>query len=310
MTETAAAESTTSSATVNTRQGVQNALAGQGGTHLGDMVWWRLSGAEVSRAVLEAKWLAFGLDPKFLPEPQTAKKALHLAVNSAGTSSAHKAGLLVRPVPSGKEKLSYAIVKETPGTDKWDGTQLALVTLDVTSGVISTDNPSNETASIIINTFNKFLNTHPSRDVMSSMVKAVKAMKSVTLRDGGGVYWIPATEAAMIRALKGAVESLGGSHVTVLPVNDSAEAQAELAEAAKGSIEAELGDLRAEIDGFINEESSPRPQTLEDRLEAFENLRARAQLYQSILSVTVTDLETQLGTMETEVQKLLAAAVV
>ena len=66
--------------------------------------------------------------------------------------------------------------------------------------------------------------THTADDVRRAIVKALGKWAAVTLRDGGGIYWVPSVYAAELRRLQGAVEKIGTSRVHVLPVHESQDA--------------------------------------------------------------------------------------
>ena len=157
-------------------------------------------------------------------------------------------------------------------------------------------------------------------DVRRSMMKVLDACAAVTLRDHGGVYWVPSPYAETVRRLQGAIEKIGSSRVYLLPVHSSADANRTLGDAAKvacwctladasrpwSQIEDELAALKAEVEGFM---ASPpdRPSTLVRRLDAFEGLQARANLYRDVLQVHVQDLEATLSGLTVSVEALLSA---
>ena len=58
--------------------------------------------------------------------------------------------------------------------------------------------------------------------------------------DGGGIYWVPAVYAAVLRRLLGAVEKIGASRVLVLPVHESQDANHALGAIATASLEARM----------------------------------------------------------------------
>lgn len=82
------------------------------------------------------------------------------------------------------------------------------------------------------------------------------------------------------------------------------EACAALGDAARSAIEDDLVALRAEIEGFLAEPPE-RASTLMRRLQAFEELRNRARLCHSALSVCVQDLEGSLNELTLHVDGLL-----
>jgi len=80
----------------------------------------------------------------------------------------------------------------------------------------------------------------------------------VTLRQNGGVYWVPAPYADGLRRLQGVVENLGQSKMHLVPITRSKEGQAALAQAAKASIEDELNALQTEVQDFMATPPTPR----------------------------------------------------
>jgi hypothetical protein len=280
---------------------LQGLTAKTGGVHVGDLVWWSLADADVSRADLEAAWQAAGLDPDLLPEIPTPEKALRTAIRQVQVGAKDQ---LVRLAHEGADQLVYVVKQEAKTADHdTDYATLAKITLDRATGTLRVTG-NNDMAGRVQAEFSRMLTTHVSRDVMMTITKCLKRWAAVSLRETGGIYWVPTVSAGLVKALQGAVERIGQSRVYLLPVNDSVDAQRSLGAAAAGSIETELKALQDEIAGFLVE--APRPSTLARRLTAFEELRARADLYRSILGVTLEDLDGQLASMEASVQTMLA----
>ena len=178
------------------------------------------------------------------------------------------------------------------------------VILDRQVESVSFDIPGHDLAAVITSRFGELRSTHMADDVRRSMMKVLDACAVVTLRDHGGVYWVPSPYAETVRRLQGAIEKIGSSRVYLLPVHSSADANRTLGDAAKLAIEDELAALKAEVDGFM---ASPpdRPSTLVRRLDAFEGLQARANLYRDVLQVHVQDLEATLSGLTATVETLL-----
>ena len=128
---------------------------------------------------------------------------------------------------------------------------------------------------------------------------------AVTLREHGGVYWVPAPYAETVRKLQMAIERIGSSRVYVLPVHKSDDASRTLGDVAKSAVEQGLESLKAEVQNFL---SAPpeRISTLVRRLDAFEALRSKASLYKQILEVQVTDLDKTLTELAASVEKMLS----
>jgi len=273
------------------------------GEHLGDMVWWTLSEASLDRATLVAKWTGAGLSADLLPEPPTAEKALRLAVRACQVGQAEH---LVRLAKDSDGELIYAVVKEENlGEGVLAHRQEARVTLQKAAGAVTSDAPGHSLVRSISDTFVQLRDTHTADDVRRTVVKTLHTLAAVTLREGGGVYWVPRTHAATVRQLERAIGQLGKSTFHVVPVHQTDDGARTLGVVARGSLETELTALREELEAF-KAQPPERPSTLQRRLEAFEQLRSRAQLYRDILHVQVEDLEQHLTSMATSVQELLA----
>jgi len=255
------------------------------------------------RATLEARWTGAGLAKELLPEPPTAEKALRLAVKACQVGQAQH---LVRLAKDGDGELIYAVVREENlGDGVLAHRQEARVSLQRAAGAVTTDAPGHSLVRAIQDTFVQLRDTHTADDVRRTVVRTLHTLAAVTLREGGGVYWVPRTHAATVRKLERAVGQLGKSTFHVVPVHHTDDASRTLGVVARGSLETELAALREELEAF-KAQPPDRPATLERRLEAFEALRGRAQLYRDILHVQVEDLESHLTSMAASVEELLA----
>lgn len=280
---------------------ITSALA-KGGQHLGDLLYWSLADARIDRTTLETIWFGANLAPEHLPEPPTAEKALKAAVREAAVGQPDR---LLRLGLEDEAQIVFAIVRETKHTDgSISYAQETRVVLDRKAESVSSDVVDHDLAKVIAARFGELRTTHTPDDIRRAMMKTLESCAAVTLRDHGGVYWVPSPFAATVRQLQQAVEKIGSSRVYLLPVHASADASRTLGDAAKLAIEDELAALKSEVEGFM---STPpdRPSTLVRRLDAFEGLQARANLYRDVLQVHVDDLESTLDHLTRSVEVLL-----
>ena len=269
------------------------------GDHLGDIIFWTLADARIDCLTLQSIW---PLDPALLPDAPTAERALKLAVREAQVG---QQGRLIRLGKEDETEVIFCIVREERHPDgSLTYSQEARVHLDRQREVLTADAPSHDIVATITAGFQTFKNTHPPDDVRRAIVKALHSFAAVTLREGGGVYWVPAPFAEKVRQLQAAIEKIGSSRVYILPVHKSAEAEKTLGEIAKGSIEGELAALQSEIAQFVAVPPD-RASTLVRRFDAFSALRTRAQLYRTVLSVEVQDLDRQLDLLAAAVEQML-----
>lgn len=278
------------------------AILSAGGAHLGDLLWWTLADAAIDRSTLVAHWAAEGLASELLPEAPTAEKALRTAVREAALGQHDR---LIRLGKESENEIVFAVVREAKHEDgSVTYTQETRVMLDRKAETVSSDQPGHDLAVVVAHRFGELRTTHTADDVRRTIVRAIGTFAAVPLREHGGVYWIPSPYAKELRQLQSAVEKIGSSHMYLLPVHDSADANRTLGDAALGAIQQELEQLKDEVQGFVAQPPD-RPSTLARRFDAYEALRGRAQLYRDILKIQVQDLDKQLDEMTASVEKLL-----
>lgn len=274
------------------------------GPHVGDLLWWSLEDARIRRPALETAWSNAGLSSSLLPEHPTAEKALKTAVREAQLGVEDH---LIRLGLQTDSEIVFAVLREMrDGLGNVDHHQVARVRLDRNhTSKLEADDPGHELVRAVFEGYDRLLNTHTVDDIRRTLVKTLDTCAAVTLRDHGGVYWVPAPFTETLHRLQGAVSQIGRSKLHVVPIHATPEGTTSLGEAARNSIETEISALRLEIDAFLAEPPD-RPSTLMRRLATFEDLRQRAQLYHSVLSVQVDDLDTALTDLSRQVECLLA----
>jgi hypothetical protein len=273
------------------------------GPHVGDLLWWTLQGARIRRTDLERLWTGAGLSASLLPEPPTSDKALKTAVRDAQLGVDDH---LFRLGKDSREELVFALLHEQRDeAGNVEHLQVARVRLDKNhTSQLETDNPTHELVRAVLLGYDHLLNTHTVDDVRRTLVKTLDACAAVTLREHGGVYWVPAQFSETLHRLQSAVWQIGQSRLDIVPIHATPEGTEALGHAAHDGVEAEIATLRAEISSFI-ETPPERASTLMRRLDRFEDLKQKAQLYHSVLSVQVQDLDLSLEELTRTVRRLL-----
>jgi len=274
-----------------------------GGEPLGDLLWWELANATITRPTLQNLWAQAALPAELLPEPPSTEKTFKTAARE--TQVGHPDRLL-RLAKEDEHEIVFGIVSEQrDGSGGLDYHQEARITLDRVNDRLVSDAPANDMVRQFFQRFDDLRDVHTTDDVRRTITKTLDSFAAVTLRSGGGVYWAPAPHADALRRLQGVVEQLGQSKMHLVPITRTKEGQAALAQAAKASIEEELTALQTEMQQFL-QTPPDRASTLMRRLEHFGDLRRRASLYQTVLSAQVAGLSESLSEMEQQVHGLLA----
>lgn len=244
----------------------------------GAVSYWRASG-EVSIEAVKAAWTAAGLDPeKFrkIPEPETA---LRRAVQAQ--QDRHR---LVRPL---KEQHAWAIVDEEvfEGKPPAYRTQ-AIVRFDAASSTGFRLESHGANAAVVGEIINAVATayavqqgTFQPEDITSWLVKLAYGANAVTLRDSGGVYFIPKPAMEFWNKAAGVIESASrGSHkVFRIPAMRNSEA----IEAIIDAVTAEAEQVARKIDEEISAGLASR--ALETRKGVVAELLAKVSSYEELV---------------------------
>ena len=275
------------------------------GEHLGDMLWWTLEDARIGRDRLEEVWQGAGLTASLLPEPPTPEKALRTAVREAQVG---QQGHLIRLGKEDDDEIVFAVVEEQrDGSGNVSYRQEARVALRrAAAASLETDAPDHDIVRTVRERFERLLTTHTPDDIRRALVKTLASCAAVTLREHGGVYWVPTPFADTLRRLQAAVAGIGASRIDIVPIHATPEAAKALGDAARSALEEDLAALSSEIEAFL-QEPPDRVSTLTRRLATFGELRSKARLYHSVLRVKVSDLDAKLDELTRHVEGLLQA---
>lgn len=125
-------------------------------------------------------------------------------------------------------------------------------------------------------------------DIRTAFQRAFRSWAGVPTLEKGGYWWIPAAYAHKVRSWADFMADLGNSTV-VLPLFDTSETIASLRDLTEQSVEAQLERLMEQLTRFSGKDTT-RVSTLEARVERFDELRDRAELYERLLGHTLQDL--------------------
>ena len=319
------------------RTKIEEALAGPG-QHLGDVVWISTSAVHILRSELRKRLISQGLPDSQAPEDPKPQTAFGSAVT--GYREGHSRFFLRRS-ERGKKGGEVLVVRQNESKAKpFD----LCATMSVTEGGTfkSTQESdwtedANSVLSAVEDLYNDRLDYVNNPELSGMIVDTLlNWCGGIRLRERGNIYWCQKDAGADLRALAKVIDGIGSSYMAILPVHDTVvyvcekhgaemspkpgecgichkklvatkEARNAVARAATESFEAELRAVFEELAKFANEDSAPRPSTLERRLEDFEDLRNRVDLYSDILDNQKGKLVKRLGEATKQVREMLSA---
>jgi hypothetical protein len=277
----------------------------------GAISYWRLSGS-LALSRLEVAWKAAGLDLALLPSSPEPEVALRRAV--AAQQARRR---LVRPLA---KRGAWVIKDEAVASDGTDTTYETVARVFFDGGVTFPARIERvEAPDVVFDTVAEGIRAayyqHRSElqpeDVSVWLVKLAKGQSAVSLRDAGGIYFVPRPAVEFWRQVAGALQAAAeGHHVFRIPAlrNDEAidailDAITVEAEAEAAAIEA---DLTAEGDQALGERA------LATRTKRCAQVLAKVSSYEGLLGVKLETIRERVERLQADVSaaSLLAGSIV
>jgi hypothetical protein len=136
-------------------------------------------------------------------------------------------------------------------------------------------------------------------------------LNAVSLRPGGGLYFVPGDKRDTLERLETLIETLptDGVHAPFFVAQvllDEAKAKGQVARAVHDGFLSEIQGLQTDL-SRLSETDSNKPATLASRMLAYRKIKEKAGMYADLLGMQQADVLQQLQTLQQRVAQLLAA---
>jgi hypothetical protein len=309
---------------------------------VGYTVFWRLAGIRVSHPGLERALQATGFD-NYLPDPPTPRVALRRALaewikakqrlarslqlqqddEDHDENGDGRRRTLIRVINrAGSEHLVYALVAEDIDFSALGlsyGTALRILLHKKTGemicttdaeGMIDAQRESQQVTAELMPYWRQYRDLFIARDLSEMMREIVDGMNAVSLRQAGGVYFVPASERDSLLRLRRLIADIPriedlDPFVCALGVPDAAEAKRGLSKAVHAGLLDEINSLRGDLNRLSESGDRLREKTIAQRLVIYKRLKAKAEMYQELLGMRQDEVRAGIVALEREALDLL-----
>ena len=310
---------------------------------VGFTVFWRLAGIRVTHDQLTAALDQASLR-EFLPKPPTPRIALRRALErwiaDRKRQMNHGQGnvgeedddsfvnqetqrTLIRVINrAGNKHLVFALVAENidfAALGLSYGTSLrillhkkngAMIVTTEAEGRIDAQHESQRLAAELTPYWDEYRDLHIARDLSEMMRTIIASLHATSLRQAGGVYFVPINERTRLNRLQTMIDALPripeiDPFVCALGIPDAKETKRGLAQAVHAGMMDELAGLRADLEQLSTSGGKVREQTITQRFIGFRRMRDKAELYRDLLDMQGEQVRTAIGELEGEARKLL-----
>ncbi len=285
----------------------QKGHAQDGGRFLGTLIWWSLNDNRIDWKELQELVQDKSFDEEHMPKAVRPTGAFRRAWRELA-GKLQQEGLLLRQIRDSEIGILLGLVEETK-----DSVNESLdYELDVTFGFDKKTGLLTKSGTEDHPVFDKLRAAYAHHLALTtqdirSMVTSFARLRGVSLRESGGVYFIPRDFQKSLDALGEVLHSFGSNSLYQLPLYESPSSKSVLTQVAKLSLDEEIRRVKEELEKFLAEgkESKTRDSTLKRRLDTFEKLRSRVRTFAGLLSFQSDSLTDQLQEMTEQVRKSL-----
>jgi len=285
----------------NTQKEIKKAIAksAEGYPLLGYALYWSIPAMRVRYVDLLKLMQKHGIDSKIAKNPR-AKSALNRAVRDTAKNGK---GTFHRKALDNAEQASFVIVNtavDQTNSDVDFNTETKIM-FDKETNAVAIEGASREE---IKSLYEEYKEQYTQEQIRTVVLRYLYGKcEATSVRDQGGVYFVPSTHTEDFQRIKACVEELPGVSIDVIPIIDTPEAKRSLWKSFVGDVETEMAALARDLEETSDEKMSDRSFQL--RLNRFKTLQDKIGTYEDLLTGTAVDLKTKL---ETLTQKLRVAA--
>ena len=269
------------------------------GECVGSIVWWRLSGG-LDLDKLRTCWKtkhedAAPLDERLLPDEVSCERAFRRACKAQ-----KQARRLVRPLEGGQ---GFAIVDETARGNRLTHSVHLTFTLDIVKRVKAetSDGQSaayTDMAKQVCDSYHWHQDNLIQSDVSAWLCRLMDKLEAVSLRDTGGVYFIPAHTLGTWERMVACIKNASSHALLGVPAMRTEQA----VEAALDAIASESAQAAERLESLLvaHEEAESREdgklgaRALEGRVKRAEKVEEKLSRYEALLGAKVPALHERL----------------
>jgi hypothetical protein len=246
--------------------------------------YWRLSGT-VDLFRLAGAWRSAGLDPQLLPTSCSPVTALGRAVHDQAAKR-----VLIRPMAKHGmwAIVEEAVIRHEDGRpDELEYNTIMRVT-HVPGGTPNFDSTlghreASALSTMILNAYGQHQTTFACEDISAWLIKLAGLNKAVTLRDTGGIYFVPRPAADFWRRVVQVVQAVSSHRVFLIPAMKNSEAIDAITEAVTREAELAVAAIEAELEKSGDDRLGPK--ALATRADTCRELLAKVTSYEHLLGV-------------------------
>lgn len=265
----------------------------------GAISYWRLSG-DTRLADLTAAWAAEGLDEKLLPGEPSPEVALRRAVGAQESSTRRSF-----KIKGGDFAGGWGLVEVDTSLGHVQTYELLRAKWDAANQRIDIDASGHGLRNDVYDRFPVERASLAPADISSWLIKLANGKSATSLRDSGGIYFVPRGHVDFWRSVGRAVEKCGHK-VFKIPALHNTEAVEAILDAITTEANAEVEAIEADLEKIGDDAVGKRG--LASREKRCSELLKKVAEYEALLGVRLPEIQQRVEDLSSAVATAALAA--
>lgn len=279
----------------------QIAKSAEGYPLLGYAIYYSISDINIKTSEMLKVLESLGLPTSVAPAVQ-AKSA---AIKAIKSETKGRGNTFHRKAMDNEAKAGFAIVTSATTDEENVNVEFNTETRVVLNKGDKTLDVTGPNSDAIKAAYEAYRDTYTSSGFRNVVLKLIKNhCQGMNIRERGGVYFIPSSHNETFEKLQKLFLHFPACSLEIIPVIDTAQAKKSMWKALVGEV---TDDLRKMQEDIQNLEQDASERTLQVRLDRYEALKSKVELYEDLLSGTANELNTELAKIGSEIRRRLTA---
>lgn len=283
---------------------------------LGWFIWWTIRNVQITREDFAALLKQVGL--KYELRPAKAHSTYLKAI--ARVQSEHrKDGLMIRPIKKRGEEYVHGLVDERVQVgEHLNYTHKANLRF-FKNGTMVCDNPDHEAYKLVLQYFDLYSTTMDADDIREVLFEILGSTYSISVRQRGGIYFIPGEFSSVVEQLEQVIAGLGGDcYMAMAPQIDEEKTKKAVYKAFVEGLKERIAEFRKQLEANLtdtniskdhvryNSVTSRKQTALTARLSEYREMRKEIDFYADAMDFQAGALRTELEDLGTRLERKLS----
>jgi hypothetical protein len=276
---------------------------------VGWFIWWTIRNVEITRQAFEALLAKFGL--KYTSK-EASNRSSFLKAIARVQGEQKKEGLLLRKIKARGKEYVYGLVDErVDTTEHLHYRHECNLRFFVDTGAMVCDDSDHRAYQLVLKYYDHYQETMDSDDVREVIKRMLTDTYAVSVRERGGIYFVPGKFGEVMEALEKVIAGLGADcYLAMAPQIDEERTKKSIYKAFVEGLKERIEDFRKRLEDNLSDgvrkNADRKHEALCNRLSEYKDMRKEIEFYADALDFQASNLREELEGLGARLEKKLS----